>query len=517
MKLKRYIFILMTLIGVLFLPGSVQALDLKLTYNENWNECVDAVLTLSSYDNAGNVDGNLVIYNSKQLKQNGNSSGIGIAKLDLNNKIVYKDKTFEASNVDVSRIDSSNTDGYVVKGASDILITVYDDDGNIAFKKQYGDESEEDGGIALNSYNSKAEHDGYLIIFEKFSANSNADTGYFMMKLDLKGNVVWTKQADWFLSLEHVLLVRQSNDILLFRVNNGSTLINADIISGSTLWEKDTKININSINYSYDKNGKIDGVVVAGYSDDDYYIGTIIKYDLNGNEIFRRSYDGKDIASVYIDVAGSYLLDGTYDGYIVTAASDDNRTFLVKYDLNGKKVYEIVYSNNSNIAFKLVNNFDKFGNQNGYLLYSTKLKFRQKERKVETQKQVETTGQNDCTNLIIAKYTYDTFPVAKKETDGGAITVKSDAYPGELVKVKISVKEGYTLARIIVKDENGKEIEVNSDGTFVMPEGKVTVSAIYKRVTNPDTVSAAYMVLGVILIVSVGSLIVIRQRNKENV
>ncbi len=515
MKMKRYIFILMALIGILVFPNGVRAADLKLTYNEDWNKCINNTFVLPIYDNDGNIDGNLVVYNRKQLKRDSSSSSLNVAKLDLNNKIVYKDKKFEASNVDVSRIDSSNTEGYVVKGKSDILITVYDDDGNIAFKKQYGDESEENGGIALNSYNSKAEHDGYLIIFEKFSSNSNADTGYFIMKLDLKGNVVWTKQADWFLSLEHVLLVRQSNDILLFHVNNGSTLINADIISGSTRWKKDTGININGINYSYDKNGKIDGVVVAGYSDDDYYIGTIIKYDLDGNEIFRSSYDGKDIVSVYIDVAGSYLLDGTYDGYIVTAASDDNRTFLVKYDLNGKKVYEIVYSNNSNIAFKLVNNFDKFGNQNGYLLYSTKLKFRQKERKVETQTETALPGQNDCTNLIIAKYTYDTFPVAKKETDGGAITVKSDAYPGELVKVNVVVKEGYTLARIIVKDEAGKEIEVNSDGTFVMPEGKVTVSAIYKRITNPDTVSAAYMVLGIVLLIAVGSLIVIKNKNRD--
>ena len=512
MKMRRYIFILMTLIGILVFPNGVMAADLKLTYNEDWNKCISNTLVLPSYDNDGNIDGNLVVYNRKRESS---SSSLNVAKLDLNNKIVYKDKKFEASNVDVSGIDSSNTEGYVVKGKSDILITVYDD-GNIAFKKQYGDESEENGGIALNSYNSKAEHDGYLIIFEKFSANSNADTGYFIMKLDLKGNVVWTKQADWFLSLEHVLLVRQANDIFVFRVNNNSTLINTDAISNSTRWKKETGIEINNINYSYDKNGKIDGVVVAEYSDDDYYIGTIIKYDLDGNEIFRSSYDGKDIVSVYIDVAGSYLPDGTYDGYIVTAASSDNRTFLVKYDLNGKKVYEIVYSNNSNIVFKLVNNFDKFGNQNGYLLYSTKLKFRQKEREIETQNETALPGQNDCTNLIIAKYTYDTFPVAKKETDGGAITVKSDAYPGELVKVNVVVKEGYTLARIIVKDETGKEIEVNSDGTFVMPEGKVTVSAVYKRITNPDTVSAAYMVLGIVLLIAVGSLIVVKQKDNKD-
>ena len=513
MKLKRGIFTLMFLVGILILPSSVQALDLKLTYNDTWNECVDHVLTLSSYDNAGNVDGNLVIYNSKQLKQNGNSSGIGIAKLDLNNKIVYKDKTFEASNVDVSRIDSSNTDGYVVKGASDILITVYDDDGNIAFKKQYGDESEEDGGIALNSYNSKAEHDGYLIIFEKYFSDSNADIGYFMIKLDLNGNIVWTKDASEFLRLRGVLFVRQANNIFAFRVNNNSTLINADAISNSTRWKKETGIEINNINYSYDKNGVIDGIVVVGKTGGTK--GAIIKYDLNGNEIFRDIYNPDKYYSVYYDAISSYLPDGTYDGYIVTAASDDNRTFLVKYDLNGKNVSEIVYSNNSNLIFGIANNFDKSGNKNGYLLYSTKLKLQPKSRKIETQNEMVTFVENDCVNLIVAKYTYDMFPVAKEEADGGTISVKSDAYPGELVKVKVVVKEGYSLQRIIVKDESGKEIEVNSDGTFVMPEGKVTVSAIYKRVTNPDTVSAAYMVLGVVLLIAVGSLIVIKNKNRD--
>lgn len=135
MKIRKSIFILMALVGVLVLPSGVRAADLKLTYNENWNKCINNTLVLPSYDNDGNIDGNLVVYNSKQLKRDSSSSSLNVAKLDLNNKIVYKDKKFEASNVDVSGIDSSNTEGYVVKGKSDILITVYDDDGNIAFKK----------------------------------------------------------------------------------------------------------------------------------------------------------------------------------------------------------------------------------------------------------------------------------------------------------------------------------------------------------------------------------------------
>ncbi len=506
MRLKRCIFTLMFLVAILILPSSVQALDLKLTYNEKWNECVDDVWTLSSYDNAGNVDGNLVIYNSKQLKQNGNSSGIGIAKLDLNNKIVYKDKTFEASNVDVSTIDSSNSGGYVVKGEADILITAYDENDNVIFEKQYGGNGIDADSEAINSYDNNGVLDGYLILFITTSSDLGIEQGFTLLKVGLDGDIVWVKNLNEQFRLGG-LLYTKNQSIYAIRVINNTKLTIKDLFAGTVAWEKETGIEINNINYSYDKNGVIDGIVVVGKTGGTK--GAIIKYDLDGNEMFRSSYDGKAVSSMYFDVTGSYLLDGTYDGYIVTAASDDNRTFLVKYDLNGKKVSEIVYLNNSSLIFKIANNFDKSGNQNGYLLYALEhKKVLLRENDVETQ-------DLSCKKLIVAKYTYDMFSVAKEETSGGTITVKSDAYPGEMVKVKVLVKEGYSLARIIVKDESGKEIEVNSDGTFVMPEGKVTVSAIYKRVTNPDTVSAAYMVLGIVLLIAVGSLIVIKNKNRD--
>lgn len=47
---------------------------------------------------------------------------------------------------------------------------------------------------------------------------------------------------------------------------------------------------------------------------------------------------------------------------------------------------------------------------------------------------------------------------------------------GDTIKVKVTTKEGYVLKRIVVMDESGKEIEVTADGTFIMPEGKVTVT-----------------------------------------
>ena len=497
MKLRKGIFILLALVGILALPRSVQALDLKLTYNETWKECFERVDVFPSYDNDGIVDGHLYLTNK------------GITKQDLNNKIVYENKKFKTTNVKVSTIDSSNSDGYVVNGETDILITGYDDNDNVIFKKQYGGNGIDADAGTINSYDNNGVLDGYLISFITTSSDLGTKQGFVVLKINLDGYIVWTKNFNEELRFEALIYTKNQSiyDVELI----DKTKLKSTSLLGNVAWEKDTGIEINNINYSYDKNGVIDGVIVVGHVSDNIDVGTIAKYDLAGNLVFKSNYDVSSVHSMYTDVISSYLPDRTYDGYIVTAISSDNRTFLVKYDLNGKKVSEIVYSNDSDLEFMIVNNFDKSGNQNGYLLYSLDYD------KVVKRKNDVATLDLSCENLIVAKYTYDIFPVAKEKADGGTISVKTDAYPGELVRVKVAVKEGYILSRIIVKDENGKEIEVNSDGTFVMPEGKVTVSAIYKRLSNPDTVSAAYMVLGVVLLIAVGSLIVVKQRNKENI
>ena len=47
-------------------------------------------------------------------------------------------------------------------------------------------------------------------------------------------------------------------------------------------------------------------------------------------------------------------------------------------------------------------------------------------------------------------------------------------------------------------------------------EGKVTVTAIYNKITNPETVSACHIVLGIILLISIGTLIVNKQKTVKN-
>ena len=293
MRLKRCIFTLMFLVGILILPSSVQALDLKLTYNETWEGCFNKKLVFSSYDDSGNMDGYLFFRED------------GIIKQDLNNKIVYKDKTFEASNVDVSTIASSNSGGYVVKGEADILITGYDENDNVIFEKQYGGNGIDAEPEAINSYDNNGVLDGYLILFITTSSDLGIEQGFTLLKVGLDGNIVWVKNFNEQFRLGG-LLYAKNQSIYAIDVTNNTKLTSEDFVTGDVAWEKETGIKINNINYSYDKNGVIDGVVVVGgISGNNNYSGIIAKYDLDGNEMFRSSYDDRSVSSMYFDVTGS--------------------------------------------------------------------------------------------------------------------------------------------------------------------------------------------------------------------
>lgn len=43
-----------------------------------------------------------------------------------------------------------------------------------------------------------------------------------------------------------------------------------------------------------------------------------------------------------------------------------------------------------------------------------------------------------------------------------------------------------------------------------MPEGKVTISAVYSRITNPNTVSACLTILAIIVLMYLGTFLVLK-------
>lgn len=518
--MKKYFWIL--LIIIFLTVFDVRALDVGLnkSYDNDFKKCYDRTIVLPSYDDSGKISGHLfyvsyllkreISYTMNKTSQPSRQEG-EIIKLDLNNKVLYEKTDFTPSDLDVDEIEGEND-----SETTDLLITRYDEDDEIIFEVKYAGSGSEVFHGYCNSYNDSGKQDGYLIFLLSNSTDLKAEPGFIMLKYDLKGNLVLEKNINEFSSsLLGSLFYFENKELTSFFNFSGSHLYKRNVSTGEDVFYIDTNIDIASISYSYDESSNIDGIVLVGYSYiDDSYVGTIVKYDLTGKEIFRKTYDKE---FMFMDVLSNLYVDGKYDGYIVTASSYDNGTMILKYDLKGNLTWSTAYAD-EDMYLGIVKNYNSSGNPNGFLvyegkyisfLYDRKQMFNKNSSSYEVKRLV-----SSC-SYKVSKYTYDDYPVIKKETVEGNISVSnSSAFPGEIVSVKVVARDGYTLKRIVVTDEDGKEIEVSNDGTFVMPEGKVTVTAIYSRITNPETVSACYVVLGIILLICIGTLIV--QKKKES-
>ncbi len=528
--MKKY-FVFVILLVSFILPVSVSAADLKMTSGEDVGISNSGYyIILPSYDNSGKIDGNLIYlnYQAMRIEKSGFTKPISLLKYNLDNESVYKKSSRDLTSdfeVSISEI-SSDDSAYVVNGNNDVLIAVTNiNTGKAVFTKQYGGNGYEMELNELQSYNNNGQHDGYIVLIFSNSTDLGIDPGIIMLKYDLKGNLVWQKNVNDYFSGFYV----SNNQIIEFyspaHTDDKSSIIKFDVLNGKRLFSFDTDLSyITNVTLSYTKNGVIDGFVAAGYilNDANNYVGIIVKYDLDGNEVFRYKYDRP---SYFFNVASSRYIDGTYDGYIVTGVSDEG-TFILKYDYDGNIVYKDIYSDKYYSFRQIAINYDNTGKQNGYILMSNYVSdetdfegssvsfdFNKKKpvvRKLSSVKKVDIDYNKQL--LTIVKYTYPVYDIVKDKSDDGEIIVSDNACPGDIVKVSVTPKEGYTLKRIVVMDENGNEIEVRDDGTFIMPEGKVTVVALYNRISNPDTTSACYIVLGILLIISVGTLIVSKKK-----
>lgn len=514
----KKMFWIMILFLSFIVPFNVEAVDLKMTYDKNI-EMYGNVDIFPSYDDSGKIDGTLFLNDN-------------LIKYNFNDELVFKKESSDLDSdfeVELSNITIDNNLGYTVKGDSDILISVT----NIntlekVFVKQYGGNGFEEGITWVKSYDNNGVQDGYLILLVSKSDDLGITPGYIVLKYDLKGNLIWQKNLNDYFSHDFTIFTVDGkiNSVFTTMGDIWPLILKTDANNTESLKiDPGLKI-INNITLSYAKSGVVDGIIVVGNVTDSNrnLHGVIVKYDLDGNEVFRHKYARP---SFYTSTISSKYVDGSYDGYIVTGCSNEG-TIVLKYDYDGNIVYKDIYSKDKYYRFnRILNNYDSNGKQNGYILVSnyvnddknffiepSSFNFKLQKPKIKKLGNIQKLDIDYSQSVIVVKYTYPFYDVVKDKTDVGEINVSNDnAYPGEVVKVSVTPKEGYTLKRIVVKDESGKEIEVSKDGTFIMPEGKVTVTAIYNRISNPETVSACYVVLGIILLISIGTLIV--QKKKE--
>lgn len=533
MKKKKF---LVLFLGLLLIPLGVFAQEVELTSENKFahDELNYDMQSLVSYDNNDKVDGHLII-----------NRGI-ITKYGLDNKIKWQKEVIEPENLKGGEISSDNSYGVTVKGNSDLYIYQTDSAGNVLWKTQWGGSGgEEIADASFILYDDNGNEDGYLFVCLTTSTDiAGIDPGFVLFKLDLNGKLLWQHNYLYVYS-DGVSIFSADNIMHIFGIDNSNnqlmhsyTDLNNNI-SNECSYDM-SGYNTNRIIPSRDKNGKIDGAVLVGMKNNvkreispvswntkkliARMTGPafVMKVDFSCNKVWESEY-GND--AIFTSAILSKQTDEIYDGYITVGNSyssdmigDSNAEYVSiinKYDLDGNLVWKQKYLvNNSTYSSYLDINesYDINGNFNGFVVTGSSRVCPVKNTssgEKNTEYSVRKLTIDPCTNYaVVNKYTYKDYNVKKEETDKGTVEVNtSNAYPGDIIKVKVTPKTGYMVSKIIVKDSLGREIEVDGD-SFVMPEGDVTVSVIYARVTNPVTSAVLDIIIFISIIVGLSTILI---------
>ena len=96
----------------------------------------------------------------------------------------------------------------------------------------------------------------------------------------------------------------------------------------------------------------------------------------------------------------------------------------------------------------------------------------------------------------------ETYKITTKVEGSGTIDVATESPAGKEVEFKVTPDLGWIVEQVIVKDENGNEVEVK-DGKFTMPNSDVIIEVKFKKIVeeiieNPNT--AAISITGLVLL-----------------
>lgn len=461
-------FVLALIVSLcLVLPFSVNASELEKSFETSFDlpDFYNDIYSMTSYDDSGNVDGYIIYSKDRKIYR----------KYDLNNKNIWDKSNITVKDLDVT-INSNNN-----------LLTkrINPDTKEVIWQKEYGGSGTEYFIPNLviysydyfYSYNNSGEINGYLIIFSTSSLDLEVDPGYYIIKYDLTGNMNWIKKHigydSWYVQGDDGDWFRYYNEgpthgmypLMLYDITK-DTSMKVPIVSEGKFSAFSIENN-SMIIYWKEYNTKIKRLTMLSPSQ-----GKLVEKEVDNSFELYSGIAGKTVSG---KKDGIYLL--TNSG-LIKMDYDFNELSSIKLSYTGSKIYE---------------SYDETGEFNGYIV----------------------TGYDRVNKKgYITKFTYPKKVIESKNSD---VEVINDAYPGKTVTVKAKEKTGYVVKRIVVKDSSGKEIEVGSDGTFIMPDDDVSVEVVYEKkaeniITNPDTVSAIGAVLFLIMTIVSGTLMVKNNR-----
>ena len=448
----------------LILSLSVSASELEKSFETSFDLpdfCGD-IYSMTSYDDSGNVDG-YILYNSALL-----------IKYDLNDKLIWE------------KTDLTVNDLKVVSDNDDLIIKKIDSETNsIVWQNRFGGNGEERINNIFYDYDSKNNITGYLLMIHTSSTDLDIVPGDYTMKYDFNGKLLWIKPCSMIYGREY--LKNKDGDFIEFSTYHGNHgIVELKIFNITT----NKQILYESYSMSCESglisNGEYVTFILYDTRDNKNISTKLFRYDSEGTVILEKQLE------LSIDPAkliNSKTIDGDIDGFISVNYYDLTNA-IIKFDYDGNLIWKKELSYKSSF---IAESYDETGEFNGYIV----------------------TGYDRVNKKgYITKFTYPKKVIESKNSD---VEVINDAYPGKTVTVKAKEKTGYVVKRIIVKDSSGKEIEVGSDGTFIMPDDDVSIEVIYEKkveniIINPDTASTLSIVLIIISIVIIGSVMV---RNRK--
>lgn len=320
-----------------------------------------------------------------------------IVKFDQSGNVVWK-KSFGGANYDrfwsvaavsdgviatgYSReLGTGDWTGVTAKGSRDAIMVKYDLNGNMVWKKNFGGRNSDEfssitalsDGFVTAGYTSSIGHGDWIDLRDGGSAA--------IVKFDHDGNAVWKKNfggwnKDWFLSVaadnDGLIAVGYSDQYSFGRYDwlgvTGKGAIDAIIVkydhSGNLMWKKhfggsgddcfnsvtalsDGYIAVGYSGFKSFNTGDWDGVANKSRSGDD---AIIVKYDLNGNLVWKKNFGGayddcfQSIIAVSdgIVAAGKSRVNASDNAgdWSDMKGSDNAEAILVKYDTQGNVLWK---------------------------------------------------------------------------------------------------------------------------------------------------------------------------------
>lgn len=270
-----------------------------------------------------------------------------LVKTDQYGNILWEKKYDNNGNEDVgSSLIPTNDGGYVITGHTMDTLT--------EISKLYTIKTDQSGIIQWD----KIINEPYTIGMSVRELNSGgyiiggmSDMNFYLVKLDLNGDTVWTKTYNKGPSFDSpILTIEQCTDggFVFF----SSTTVNSNIYSylfkvnanGDSLWAKN---NYQNASFTYGVQTSDGGLVMTGI--EDIYNNAsflIVKTDDNGITLWERTYVGKGGYSY-----GTSIKQTNDYGYIVTGITTDSLqnnddVYLIKTDENGYVNINIENKNN---------------------------------------------------------------------------------------------------------------------------------------------------------------------------